>query len=163
MTKAFFNVNHRGAGAFSGYGMYFGVQWPLTIVFLFLHVTLSTLIPITIIGLRWPEYHDKPLLGKKGVVLCLTGLILTTLFGMATIGPIVDGRATPYYPNPLLLIGSFIAVILLTWLALRYRNSRITTNIRLFPPFIFGIMGFSSMIAFTISRISWPGLVFSHR
>jgi len=55
----------------------------------------------------------------------------------------VEGKIIAYYPNPLLLIGSFAAVAVLGWLAYRYKDSRISTNsFPLFPPFVFGVAGF---------------------
>jgi len=143
LVKSFFNPGWQDLGVLSGYGMYSGVQWPWTIMLTFYHATISTLIPIAIAESLWPEYRDVPLLNKRGMVLAFTGISLVSIWGMIFMGTQEGGKMVPYYPNPLLLIGSFAAVILLTWLAYRYRNSRISTDGGfLFPPLAFGAIGF---------------------
>ena len=144
MVQSFFNPAHVDLGVLSGYGMYFGVQWPWVIGLTLYHATISTLIPIAIIELLWPEYKDVPLLKKRGLTLAFTGIILVTVFWMIfMVAQQGDAAYMNYHPNPLLLVGSFAAVVLLAWLAYRYKNSRISTNKAfLLPPFVFGIAGF---------------------
>lgn len=143
LVQSFFNPGWEDLGVLSGYGMYFGVQWPWAIMLTFYHATISTLIPIAIVELLWPKYKDVPLLKKRGVILAFVGISLVTIWGMIFMGTQGGDKVIPYHPNPLLLIGSFIAVVLLTWVAYKYKNSRISTNKAfLFSPFVFGIVGF---------------------
>ena len=143
LMKSFFNPGHEDLGVLSEYGMYLGIQWPWTIMLTFYHATISTLIPIAIAEFLWPEYKDVPLLKKRGLIFAFVGISLVTIWGMIFAGAREGGKMIPYYPNPLLLIASFAAVILLTWLTHRYRNSRVSTNASfLFSPLVFGIIAF---------------------
>lgn len=67
----FFNPGWEDLGVLAGYGMYLGVQWPWTIMLIFFHATISTLIPIKFVDLLWPDYKDKPLIGKRGMIVSL--------------------------------------------------------------------------------------------
>jgi len=143
MVKSFFNPEWMDLNDLSEYGEFLGVQWAWTIMLTIYHATISTLIPIAITESLWPEYKGKPLLGNRGLKLAFAGLILITILGMIFSGTEEDGDITPYYPNPLLLIFSFLVVLSLIWLAFNYRNSRILTgNMKLLSPLIFGIAGF---------------------
>lgn len=147
MIQSFFNTGHADLGILSGYGMYFGIMWPWTIMLILFHATMSTLIPIAIAESIWPEFKDVFLLKKRGLALAFAGIISITLFWIVFM-VLPQGHLTymDYYPNPLLLIGSFIVVMLLVWLAYKYRNSKISTNkISLFSPFVFGVFGFLFM------------------
>lgn len=141
LVKSFFNPGWEDMGALSGYGMFLGVQWVWTIMLIIYHATISTLIPIAIIDLLWWEYRDVPLLGKKGMILASSGLVFVTMIGMVFMGSRGSG---PFHPDPLLLIGSFSAVLSLTWLAYKFKDSRISTNkFSIFSPSIFGAAGFA--------------------
>jgi hypothetical protein len=143
MVKSYFNPGWVDMGVLSGYGMYFGVQWTWTIMLTFYHATISTLIPITLVGMYWPEYARVPLLKKRGLRLASAGLIFITLQGMIFMGTWENGKMIPFYPRPFLLIGSTVVVTILALLAFRYRDSRITTHrFLVLPPLVFGIMGF---------------------
>jgi len=74
MVQSFFNPGWEDLGILSGYGMYFGVQWPWTIMLILFHATISTLIPIAIVDLLWPKYKDVPLLKKRGLILAFAGI-----------------------------------------------------------------------------------------
>ena len=56
LTKSFFNPGWEDLQTLSAYGMYLGIQWPWTIMLIFFHSTISTLIPIKIVDLLWPAY-----------------------------------------------------------------------------------------------------------
>ena len=143
MVKSFFNPGWQDLDKLSEYGSYIGVQWVWTIMLTIFHATISTLIPIAITESIWPEYKNVPLLGKRGLKLASAGLIFITVLGMIFFGTKEDGKITPYYPNPLLLIGSFIIVLILICIAYKYRNSRISTsNVPIFPPVVLVIIGF---------------------
>ncbi len=142
IVQSFFNIGHEDLGASAGYGMYFGVQWPWSISLAFFHATMSTLVPIAITGLLWPDSKDKPLLKKRGIILCFSGIILLTLCWIILITRNVFPTFQNYAMNPVVLAASFIAVILLVALAHKYRQTRISTNNPIFPSFVFGIFGF---------------------
>ena len=143
MVKSFFNPGWVDMESLSGYGMYFGVQWVWTIMLTFYHATISTLIPILIVELLWPSYKNVPLLKKRGLSINLAGITFVTIFGMIFMGTDQGGQMIPYYPHPLLLIGSFVVVALLIWLSYKFKNSRISIEgVPLFSPLIFGVAGF---------------------
>lgn len=144
MIQSFFNLFHADLGNLSGYGMYLGVQWPWTIMLILFHGTISTLVPVAMAGMLWPEYKDKPLLKKKGLVFTFIGLIFVVASWMAVIiGKKLDPAYTNYDPSNFLIISSILVVFALIWLAYKYRESRISTNkLFLFSPFVFGVAGF---------------------
>ncbi len=145
MVKSFFNAGWVDMGVLSGYGMYFGVQWVWTIMLIFYHATVSTLIPITMVDLLWPKYKNTPLLGKRGLLLALAGITGVTLFGMVFMGSSEGGEMIPYHPHPGLLIGSFMAVMLLIGSAYALRKNRVAQMLPILPPFMFGVLGFVFM------------------
>jgi len=143
MVKSFFNPGWVDMGLMSGYGMYFGVQWAWTIKLTFYHATLSTLIPIVIIDLLWPDYRNVPVLKRRGIILASAGITFVTLLGMVFFGTWENNEMVPYYPNPLLLVAGLIVVLLLFRLAYKYRDSRIQNNrMLLFSPMLFAVSGF---------------------
>jgi hypothetical protein len=78
-------------------------------------------------------------------VLASAGLVFITLIGMAFMGTMVEGAMVPF--QPLLLIGGFLVVAALIWLARRYRDSRImTSKTTLKRPLWFGAGGFLFML-----------------
>ena len=143
MIQSFFNISHADLGILSGYGMYFGIQWPWAIMLILFHGTMSTLIPITIAELLWPEYRNRPLLKKRGLIFSFTGLIFVVTFWMIfIIGKKLDPAYTNYSPDNLLIISSILVIFLLIWLAYKYRDNRISKNkFSLCSPFAFGIAG----------------------
>ncbi len=149
-TKALFNPNWADVGVYANYGTFLGILIPWSIVLLTFHATLSTLIPILIVDLTWPEYKKINLIGKRGLVLTFIGLISIVLLGMRFMGTMVDGKMIPYYPNPSLLIGSFIIILILIYLGHKFREKRIKSEQKIFPTYIFAIAGFLFMLAFTI-------------
>ena len=141
MTKSLFNPNWVH-GTITGFGSFFGVNWPLAIQVIFFHATVSTLIPIAMVGLLWPKYKDVPLLGKKGLGLAFAGITLATLVGLLIFGTRGVDMATPYYPSAVILAGAIASVLLLCLLAYKFRGSRIyATKARLFSPLALGVFG----------------------
>lgn len=150
LVKSFSNPGWIDLGGLSGYGLLFGVQWPWTLSLIAYHATLSTLIPIAILDLLAPGSKDSPLTGRRGFFACVTGFIGVTLLGLAFFGtPTADGMI-PYYPSIPVLIGTFLSVLLLVWLAYRFRNNCIMTTWRVLPPWVFCILAFLFMAAILI-------------
>ena len=143
LVKSFFNPGWVDLGSLSRYGMYLGVQWPWTIMLTLYHATISTLIPIAIVELLWPEHKDVPLLGKRGLILTSAGISLVTIWGLIFMGTQEGDKMVPYYPSPLLLIGGFAVVALLIWLARNYGHIRTSAGKTfLLPPIAFAVIGF---------------------
>ena len=143
MMQSFFNFNHMDLGSMSQYGMYFGIQWPWTLMLILYHASISTLIPIAMVDLLWPEYKLTPLLKKKGLILTAAAVIITTIVMMVMIWNLQSDYPIPYIPNPTLLLGSVFAISILIGLAYYYRKSIISTRkIPLLHAFIFALSGF---------------------
>jgi hypothetical protein len=148
MMQSFFNPNHADLGILSKYGMYCGIQWPWTIGLTFYHATISTLIPIVITDLRWPESRYEPLLRKRGVILSTLGVMQATVVLMLVVWSEQKGKEHPYQPDPGMLIGSLVVIGFLVFLARRFRHSVVATRkVRLLPPFAFALAGFFSQAA----------------
>lgn len=143
MVQSFFNVDHVDLGVLSGYGMYFGVQWPWSIALTVYHATVSTLIPIVIVEYLWPEYKGVPLLKKRGITLCFTGYIFVIVFWLVVGVLLKEIPAFHRYEFSFLLNFATLGVVaLLIWLAYRYRESRVVTTTRVLSPLTFGVLGF---------------------
>lgn len=142
-TKAIFNPEWHGTGMLSGYGMYAGVQWVWAIGVTFSHATVSTLIPITIVKRLWPSARHSPLLGKVGLGIAFCGFVAITILGMLSLGTAEGNRTIPFVPRPPLLAVTFGTVVLLCWLAYRFRGREVRTNaLPLLTPLCFALAGF---------------------
>lgn len=151
MLKSFFNPAWEGMDVLSGYGMVMGVQWVWVLVLVPYHATLSTLFPITMVELIWPEYKDKPLLKKRGLVIVAFLFLVVVFMGTVFMGSMVEGEMVPFYPRPSLLAASFIASAILIWLAYRLKESRIAAGeVFLLPSFVFGLCGLIFMATLVI-------------
>lgn len=144
MIQSFFNPGHIDLGKLSGYGMYAGVQWPWTIMLIVYHVTISTLIPIAIVDLIWPEYKDVKVLNYKGCIAALGGLLLVLLVCWLRIfiAKNNDPVYGAYHVDIILVTASLAVVILCVFLAYKWRNSRAVSEANLWPPGLFGVAGF---------------------
>ena len=128
MMQSFFNHNHADLGELARYGMFFGVQWPWTIMLIIYHASISTLIPISLAGFLWPESKFHPLLGKKGLIITGFGFSTTTVFIMLVIWKQQAGFAVPYRPDLLLLVGSVVVTGFFIYLASLFKNAAITPS-----------------------------------
>lgn len=144
LIQSFFNMGWGDLDKLSGYGMFFGVQWSWTIMLIVFHAIIATLIPITLIDYLFPKYKDKPILNKMGIFFSFLGVILITLFWMIAIGSgqSLDENFVNYTPNYFLVFGTVLAIILLSWLSYRYKDSKISLDKKLHSPFYIGIFAF---------------------
>jgi len=148
MMQSFFNFNHADLGVLKFYGMFGGVMWPWTIALTVYHATVSTLIPITIIELLWPDYKEKPLLKKKGIAIASLAVITTVIFVMISIWIQQSEFTIKYIPNPILLIFTLLSIIMLILAGFYFRKTRIVfSNLYLISPVGFVIVGFLIQIS----------------
>lgn len=156
MMQSFFNHNHEDLNKLSGYGMLFGIQWPWTIMLIIYHATISTLIPITMAECLWPKTRYKPLLGKLGLALAFLGFLLPTILVMIFIWSAQQRYAVPYVPNLALMLGSAGVVLILVWLAYRFRFGRIVSDrLPLWPPMLFAVSG----LIIQLSNLLFPNIM----
>lgn len=150
-TKAIFNSQWHGTGMLSGYGMYAGIQWVWAIGVTFSHATVSTLIPITIVERQWPSARHSPLLGKVGLGIAFCGFVAITILGMLSLGTAEGNRTIPFVPRPPLLAVTFGTVVLLCWLAYRFRGHKLRIGaVPLAPPVCFAPAGFFAQAFFLV-------------
>ncbi len=137
MTKAFFNplwVDLRNLPY-----DFFGIQWAKSANLSFYHATISTLVPITMVDLLFPEHRGKALLKKGGLGITLAAFIAVTLLGFR----FMKAPEQEYFYPPLIwTLISILSVLALVWLAHKLRNSRMETDNRVGRPWLFGILGF---------------------
>ncbi len=146
MMQSFFNPGHVDLHKLSMYGMYGGIQWPWTIMLILYHATVSTLIPIAMVDLLWPELRAKTLLRKRGLILTLAAVTIVTVLIMNFIWKQAEKSAIAYEPAAGLLLGSLAAVILLVFLARLFRGSRIeVSGVFLLPARVFAVSAFMFM------------------
>ena len=147
MVQSFFNTEHADLGVLAGYAMYFGVQWGWTIMLILFHATSSTLIPIVMVELLWPDYKDKPLLEKKGLIwtfMSYIGVVIAWIIIMVILKS--DVTYSNYQINIWHMIISIFVVLILVWLAYKYGSSRTIASNRVFSSFKFGVLGFLYMV-----------------
>jgi len=159
MVQSFFNWNHADLNALQFYGYAFGVHWPWAIMLIVYHASISTLIPITMIDLLFPEYKQTPLLRKKGLILTAILVSFIVVFIMMSVWALQPGFDLPYTPNPVLLLGSLCVIFLCIFAAWYFRNHRITMHKPLLlPPIFFGVAGVviqGSVLFGTYAFASW--------
>jgi hypothetical protein len=142
IAQSFFNTGWEDLGELSGYGIYFGIQWSWTIMLTIFHGTISTLIPILITEISWPDYKYKPILGKKGLILFICGFVAVLLWGLIYIGSSKD-YSDVYRPDTLTLFLTFILVIALILGAYFSRKTKMNLkNIYILPIFLLGLISF---------------------
>ena len=151
MMQSFFNFNHGDLNSLVHYGEYFGIHIPWTISLIVYHATISTLIPIKMVELIWPSYKNTPLLKNRSLIIIGTSVTIITSVMMFFIWEQQKDFEIPYEPNPILLIGSLICIILLIALTFYFRNNKISeSQIRLLPPWLFSIFGIYFLFGFIL-------------
>ncbi len=160
MMQSFFNINHVDLGALSGYGMFGGIQWPWTINLIVYHATISTLIPIAMVELLWPQYTNTPLLNKKSLLVIIGAVGIDTTVFMYYVWSLQKNYLTPYVPSPVLLLGSCAVIGVLIWCAYRFRASRLrVTTGKLLSPFSFAVVGFLLQVIILVTGLLASGHV----
>jgi hypothetical protein len=145
MIQSFFNVDHVDLGILSGYGMFFGVQWPWSIALTVYHATVSTLIPIVIVDYIWPEYKNEPLLKGRGFKLCGAGFVFVILFFLVFAVLQKEPPFTNYDFSVLINVITLMVVGVLIWLAYKFKDSRILSELHIVRPALLGVAGFLIM------------------
>ena len=156
--QTFFNPSNPALGNLAGYGTWRGIQWPWVVDMTFYHATMSILIPIAILDLFRPELRDKPLLSKRGIALLIAGILLSRTALVGFMLSQEEGKEHPYRPDPTLVMGSLLVVVILTALAYRSRERTIVARgLPLLPPLAFAAFGFLSQAANLLVPIGMAG------
>ena len=135
-----FNSNHGADGFLGWFGRFDGVNWVWSVGVLAFHVIFSIGLPILLLGLALPRTRGRTLVGGRGIAFGLVSLTAATGVEAA----IVD-RAFHFWMGPVLLIGSVVAIALLTLAAylLPSQAVRPTTERPTLSPIAAGGLGFA--------------------
>ncbi|PWT98687.1 MAG: hypothetical protein C5B53_06410 [Candidatus Melainabacteria bacterium] len=112
--KSFFDPNWKDLRGLNNYASLFGVQWAWTLLLITVHMTLSTLIPIRIVDMLFPSLADRPLVGRRGMILA--GLAFSAVVICGFIG-------FPFRLSLAKTVASLAVVAALAWLAYTFRKS----------------------------------------
>jgi len=154
MMQSIFNFNHADLGNLAHYGEVFGIHIPWTISLLVYHATISTLIPILIVEMIWPEYRYTSFLKRKGIIIIGLSVAFVTSFMMMVVWEQQKTFPIPYDPNPLLLIGSISSILLLIWFSYHLRKYQIRpSHFKVLPSWVFALFGI--FMVFTVIFIPY--------
>ena len=139
--QTLFNPNAGPVGVLGYYGHWLGVSWVWTAGLLIFHATISIGLPLVLFGLALPNLKGKSLLSHAKQRLC---------FGILTLDCLVLFGVVNYWPGLPIMIGSFLSVFSLVYIAQRLPKSLIDPG---FPQpkspkqlFILGLLFFPAVI-----------------
>lgn len=146
MTQAIFNIYWPDVGPFAVGYQAFGIIIPWTILVLTFHAVVSTLFPILIVDLIWPEQKKQNLLSKKGMFWAMGGFFFIVVFGRLFFQ---EASKELYSSNILHLSGCLTVISTLVYLAYRFKNKIIESQKKILSPNIFSFTAytFSSLYA----------------
>jgi hypothetical protein len=108
--QTLFNPNAQPVGSLGIYGHWMGVNWVWTTGLLLFHATISIGLPLLLFGLALPNLRGKSLLSSSRQKACV---------GLLTLDCIVLFGIVRYWPGWPIVIGSFLAIFSLVYLAHR--------------------------------------------
>ncbi len=107
--------NTQGADGILGtYGHFLGVNWVWSVGVLALHVTVSMILPIVLLGLALPATRGRSLLSGRGVGIALATLAASTAFETASVWSLFH-----FWMGWPLFLGSLITIAVLVGAAYR--------------------------------------------
>jgi hypothetical protein len=112
MCKSFFDPNWMDVGLLGEYGRWLGVNWVWTFELTIYHAAFSILIPVTLVGLLYPDRCDTPWLGRRGFAVVAVLWFLN--------GGLVFFAISAYRPPLLHLIAASVLIAGLYVLARRW-------------------------------------------
>ena len=107
--------NTNGAdGVLGSYGHFLGVNWVWSVGVLSLHVIVSILLPIVLLGLALPATRGRSLLGRRGITVAFCTLAASTAFEIAAVWGLFH-----FWMGWPLFVGSLVTIGLLVVAAYR--------------------------------------------
>ncbi len=113
LCKSFFDPNWMDIGPLGTYGRWAGVSWVWTAGLTVYHATVSTVIPITLVGLVFPERRGESWAGKRLLVVLAVLLAADVVVGYLFFGA-DEASGRPAYRPPVaayLLCGLVMAAL----------------------------------------------------
>jgi hypothetical protein len=109
-----FDPKSNNAGVLATFGHWLGVSWVWASGVILVHMVYSIALPILLVGLAFPETSDRTLLSRRGI-----GVAFAILGADVFLLALFIVRATHFWMGSSVLIGSFIAIGALIYLAYR--------------------------------------------
>ena len=119
LCKSFFNPLWPDLGLLGVYGRWGGVNWVWSVELTIYHAFVSIAIPITIVGLLFPDRRRTAWAGRAGLVVVAVLFVADVLFGFLAFGPDSSGADHPYRPPLVPVLGSLAVIVGLVALAKR--------------------------------------------
>jgi hypothetical protein len=135
-----FNNTHHTDAVLGQWGHFAGVNWVWSVGVISFHVIYSIGLPILLLGLALPQTRGRPLVGRRGLFVCVTTLSLSTAFEN-----VIVWAEFRFWLGVPLLIGSLLTIAALVLVAYRVpaplwspREARPTLT-----PWRVGLIGFA--------------------
>lgn len=162
--QTIFNPNTSPIGPAGVYGHFAGVNWLWVPDVFVVHILMSLLIPILLLGYALPETRGKSLLTARQIKVVVALIALDTAF----LTVLVVGKTGYWYGFPLLgiTVGAIVALCLLGWWLPRelpFRRRGFPTASRL-SFFLVGCFAFPLMVVVTTAGAARglpPALIFA--
>lgn len=119
MCKSFFDPQWMDVGTLGAYGRWLGVNWIWSLCLTAYHATVSTAIPITLVGLVFPKRRDTSWAGKPLLVVLAVLLAADVTLGCLFFGADEASGRPPYRPSVVAYVVCVLVVAALVVLALR--------------------------------------------
>jgi hypothetical protein len=148
-VKSFFDPNWVDLDQLGNYGRWAGANWVWTLLLINYHTVFSIAIPILLVNLIFPAWHNRPWVGRR--ILWLLGSIFT----LETV--LIYFFLTPYSPPWLPYLLACLLVLGLVYLAWRWppRSEPAMEQAQVSRPRWFGLLGFAA--TFTLYLLAWTG------
>ena len=152
-VKSFFDPEWMDLGILGVYGRWIGVNWVWSFFLTIYHAIYSIVIPIILFNLIFPKIKDKQLISGKAIKITLLIFLADIIF--------IYFFLTPYKPDPITYLITFIATILIIALAFKWNTSVfvIKNNKPIIRPKWFGLFGMIFSVLFFLTLYLVPNIV----
>jgi len=145
MCKSFFDPNWPDLGPLGVYGRWLGVNWVWAQGLTVYHAVFSISIPILLVELAYPHERGESWVSTEWLKVIGLLFALDVLFGFCCF----PKPEAPYYPSPLHVLATVVAVAVLILLARKLPENLpapLSTRVASVPKFV--LLGFASTLTF---------------
>jgi hypothetical protein len=151
-VKSFFDPEWMDLGILGVYGRWMGVNWVWSVFLTIYHTIYSIVIPIILFNLIFPKIKNKQLISDKGIKITIL-IILADIF-------FIYFFLTPYKPNPISYLITFILTLLIIISAFKLKITFFKINQKpTIKPIWFMLFGLVFSTLFFLSLYLIPQLV----
>ena len=152
-VKSFFDPGWMDLGILGVYGRWIGVNWVWSFFLTIYHAIYSIVIPIILFNLIFPHLKDNRLISDKGLKITFGLFIADIIF--------IYFLLTPYKPNTVSYLITFIITILIIILALKWKTSLFSIKDQepIIKPIYFGLFGMVFSVLFFLTLYLVPNIV----